>query len=108
MTLDQVFDFINKTGILGFALLILWTGKKGVWVWGTSLEAYDARVAAAEIRADRAEQKLEQTRSANEDRVERIVPALSESSHANIEARAEMQRLITEVATLKEALRSAK
>ena len=25
--------------ILGFALLILWTGKKGVWVWGSAAEA---------------------------------------------------------------------
>jgi hypothetical protein len=103
--LDQVFDFINKTGILGFALLILWTGKKRVWVWGSFLESADERVRLAEARAETAEAKLEQTRQANDDRIERVVPALSESSHANIEARAEMQRLATEVATLKEALR---
>ena len=103
---NEYLDIVSKTGILGFVLLVLWTGRKGVWVWGSAADARvqteKERANRAEQRADRAEAKLDETRKINEDRIERVIPAMSESTHANIEARSEMQRLIQEVAALKE------
>src|SRR4051794_5142508 len=107
MGFNDVLDIVSKTGILGFALLILWTGRRGVWVWGSAadsrVQTERERAERAEQRAERAEAKLEETRRANEDRIEGVIPAVSESTHANIEARAEMQRLILEVSALKDA-----
>src|SRR3954454_17546426 len=81
MGFNDILDIVSKTGILGFVLLILWTGRKGVWVFGSAadlrVQTERERAERAEQRAERAEAKLEETRRANEDRIERVIPAVS-------------------------------
>ena len=37
MGFNDILDIVSKTGILGFVLLILWTGKKGLGSAGRSI-----------------------------------------------------------------------
>src|SRR4051812_25234509 len=82
MDFTNILDIVSKTGILGFALLILWTGRRGVWFGGWAADSREKtereRANRPKKRAEKAEAKLEETRRANEDRIEGVIPAVSE------------------------------
>lgn len=49
MTAGEWIDLTSRGGVLGLLLLILWTGQRGVWVWG---KTYDKCVADLDRRTD--------------------------------------------------------
>ncbi len=56
----QIVDAIlGQLGVLVLLLLILWSGYKGMWVWGAYATELRARIDKLEARLDRAERVAE-------------------------------------------------
>lgn len=55
MTVAELLDLVSRGGVLGLLLLILWTGQRGVWVWG---KAHDKCVGDLDRRTKLDEEKV--------------------------------------------------
>lgn len=60
MTVDRVIELIfGQAGVIFVLLLVLWSGFKGYWVWGTYAQELRNRIDRLEARLDRAERVAE-------------------------------------------------
>jgi len=55
VTIDRILELIfGQAGVIMVLLLILWSGFKGYWVWGSYAQELQRRIDRLEARLDRA------------------------------------------------------
>jgi hypothetical protein len=59
VTWPDVVDLVNRIGIIGILLFVIWAAATKKWVWGWQLEDANARIEAANARAEKLQEVLD-------------------------------------------------
>lgn len=82
----EILTFLNAGGVLAILVLIIWSGRRGWWVWGQALEREISRADKAEAETVRLHVVVE----------EKVIPAMDASNHYLTEARSAIERMTRE------------
>jgi len=102
LTLTDVLDFLNAGGVLAIVCLIIWTGRKGLWEWGTSVER--ERKAAQEVldREIAAKTRAENERDRLHVKIEdNVIPILLKFTNSSEAAYQKIEDLIKQIEEFK-------